>query len=164
MRNLAILADPVVVFANSMVGYVGAVLGVIGIASLAFFNLQAMAAKAHRHWDADIERIIATQQVKKQSLELATLARTDRSALTEGSGPRIAALTTGARDDQGFAFSTETTGLGAGSVQRPKTPGAKRSGKRTDRKRQHFIPAAFATLPKFASTAAATTTTLFRLR
>jgi hypothetical protein len=140
-----------------LVGYVGAVLGVIAIASIAVFNLQGMAAKAHRHWDADIDRIIATQQEKKQALDVA-LARGDIPGVASGAGPQV---TTGSIDDDDDdpAVTNEST------QQKPQS--GKKSGRRTDNKQrqQHYVPAAFLTLPKFAATAAAATTTaLLRLR
>ena len=149
MRNLATkLTTPVI-------GYVGAVLGVMGIASVAVFTLQGMAAKAHRHWDADIDRIIATQQGKKRTADMAALARAD---IPGDDGPAIATLTTGSADDDDEPVLTRK------ETAQQKAQG-KKSGQRTDKqRRQHYIPTAFATLPKFAATAAATTTTLLRLR
>jgi hypothetical protein len=144
-----------------LVGYVGAVLGVIAIASIAVFTLQGMAAKAHRHWDADIDRIIATQQEKKQAIDVA-LARGGAPGVVRRAGPQIATLTTGSidDDDDDLALTNE-------EAAQQKAQSAKKSGRRGDKQQQqqrHYIPAAFATLPKFAATAAATTTTLLRPR
>jgi hypothetical protein len=148
-----------------IVGYVGAVLGVIAIASLAVFNLQGMAAKAHRHWDADIDRIIAAQQGKKQVTDGASVARGEipgAAGDASDAGPQIAALTTGSIDDD----DDEPAATNDESTQK-KAQSGKKSPRRTDKQRQqqqHYIPAAFTTLPKFAATAAVTTTTLLRLR
>jgi hypothetical protein len=149
-----------------VVGYVGAVLGVIAIASLAVFNLQGMAAKAHRHWDADIDRIIATQQGKKQVTDGASVARGEipgAAGDASEAGSQIATLTTGSIDDD----DDEPAATNDESTQK-KVQSGKKSPRRTDKQRQqqqqHYIPAAFATLPKFAATAAVTTTTLLRLR
>jgi len=151
MRKLATnLKTPVV-------GYVGAVLGVIAIASFAVFTLQGMAAKAHRHWDADIDRIIATQQGKKRTMDVAALARADVPGIQNDEGVQIAALTTGPVDDD------DEPALAQAPTQQRAQSG-KKSSPRADKPRQHYIPTAFATLPKFAATAAATTTTLLRLR
>ena len=80
--------------ANPVVGYVGAVLGVIAIASIAVFTLHGMAAKAHRHWDADIDRIIAQQQAKK----LDTVAQAEIPNFNDA-GPQVTALTRAAVED-----------------------------------------------------------------
>lgn len=141
--------------ANPIFGYFGAVFGVIAVASIAFFNLQGMAAKAHRHWDADIDRIVAQQQEKRHEMEMAALARAEHPA----AGPQIAALTTNSVDDDDDPLDSRD----AAQSKEIKQNG-KKNAKRGDRRRQHFLPTAFATLPKFASTAAATTTTLLRLR
>ncbi|HET7678522.1 MAG TPA: hypothetical protein VFK79_00125 [Xanthobacteraceae bacterium] len=145
--------------ANPAVGYVGAVLGVIAIASIAVFNLHGMAAKAHRHWDADIDRIIAQQQAKK--LDTATLARAEIPDDGD-TRPQIAALTRDAieEDEDELAFSSEEA-----KSKKAQNPSSKKYSRRAERRRQHYMPAAFLTLPKFAATAAATTTTtLLRLR
>jgi hypothetical protein len=135
------------------------VLGVIAIASIAVFNLHGMAAKAHRHWDADIDRIIAQQQAKK--LDTTALARAE---IPEDSDtrPRIAALTRDAieEDEDELAFSNEEA-----KSKKAQNPTSKKYSRRAERRHQHYMPAAFLTLPKFAATAAATTTTtLLRLR
>jgi hypothetical protein len=145
--------------ANPAVGYVGAVLGVIAIASIAVFNLQGMAAKAHRHWDADIDRIIAQQQAKK--LDTTALARAEIPD-DRDTRPRIAALTRDAieEDEDDLAFSNEEA-----KSKKAQNPTSKKYSRRAERRPQHYMPAAFLTLPKFAATAAATTTTtLLRLR
>jgi hypothetical protein len=148
---MSILAKPVV-------GYVGAVLGVIVIASLAVFSLQGMTAKAHRHWDADIDRIIARQQAKKQGA--VKLARAETPGVQSDVGPPIAALTREPlQQNEEAAASNERT-----STQKLRPQAGKKSSRPPERRQQqqHYIPAAFATLPKFAATA--TTTTLFGLR
>ena len=142
--------------ANPVVGYVGAVLGVIAIASIAVFTLHGMAAKAHRHWDADIDRIIAQQQAKK--LDTASPARTEIP--DNNARPQIATLTrsSGEDDEDEPALSNEQA-----KSKKLQNPSGKKNNRRTER-RQHYIPPAFATVPKFAATAAATTTVLLRLR
>jgi hypothetical protein len=140
--------------ANPVVGYVGAVLGVIAIASIAVFNLHGMAAKAHRHWDADIDRIIAQQQAKK--LDTVVLARADIPNVSDA-GPWVAALTRDAiEDDEDDLAFTNEEGVKSKKLQ---NPGSKKNSRRAERQHQHYIPAAFLTLPKFAASAAATTTT-----
>jgi hypothetical protein len=138
--------------ANPVVGYVGAVLGVIAIASIAVFNLHGMAAKAHRHWDADIDRIIAQQQAKK----LDTVAQAEIPNFSDA-GPRVTALTRDAiEDDEDDLASSNEEGVKSKKVQ---NPGSKKNSRRAERQREHYVPAAFLTLPKFAASAAATTTT-----
>jgi hypothetical protein len=143
---------------SPVVGYISAVLGVIAIASVALFTLHGMAAKAHRHWDANIDRIIAQQQAKK--LDTAVLAR---AGIPDNSNarPQIAALTRGAieEDEDELAFSNEEA-----ESKKLQNPSGKKYSRRADRRRQHYIPAGFATVPKFAATAAANTTILLRLR
>jgi hypothetical protein len=143
---------------SPVVGYVSAVLGVIAIASVAVFTLHGMAAKAHRHWDADIDRIIAQQQAKK--LDTAVHARAEIPD-DSNARPRIAALTRGAieEDEDELAFSNEDA-----KSKKLQNPGGKKYSRRADRRRQHYIPTAFVTMPKFAATAAANTTVLLRLR
>jgi len=150
---MSILAKPVV-------GYVGAVFGVMAVASVAVFNLQGMAAKAHRHWDADIDRIIARQQAKKQGM--IALARVETPGVASDAGPQIAAFARVPleQDDEEPAVSND----GIGTAKAP-AQAAKKSSRRAERRppqQQHYIPAAFANLPKLATTTA--TTTLFRLR
>jgi hypothetical protein len=145
--------------AKPVVGYVGAVLGVISIASFAVFNLQGMTAKAHRHWDADIDRIIARQQAKKYGM--VALARTETPGVRSDVAPQIAALTTEPREEEDDDDAVSNDGIGTQKVQ---SQAGKKASRRTERRQQHYIPAAFATLPKFAGTAATTTTTLLRLR
>ena len=143
--------------ATPAVGYVGAVLGVIAIASVAVFTLHGMAAKAHRHWDADIDRIIARQQAKK--LDTASPARTEIP--DNNARLRTATLTrsAGEDDEDEPALSSEEA-----KSKKLQNPSGKKYNRRSERQRQHYIPPAFATVPKFAATAAATTTVLFRLR
>ncbi|MEA2984920.1 MAG: hypothetical protein QOD94_1174 [Alphaproteobacteria bacterium] len=146
-------------FASPVVGYVSAVLGVIAIASVAVFTMHGVAAKAHRHWDADIDRIIAQQQAKKLDTEATVRAE----ASDDGDArPQTATLTRGAAEDDDeddLAFSTEEA-----KSKKLQNPGSKKNGRRTERRSQHYIPAAFATVPKFAASAAATSTVLLRLR
>jgi hypothetical protein len=145
---MSILAKPVV-------GYVGAVLGVIVVASLAIFSLQGMAAKAHRHWDADIDRIIARQQAKKQ--ETVKLARAETPGVQSDVGPQIAAPAREPQHNEEFAAGSDRI-----SAQKIQRQAGKKSSRRLERRQQHYIPAAFTNLPKFAATA--TTTTLLGLR
>jgi hypothetical protein len=145
-----------------VVGYVGAVLGVIAVASLAVFNLQGLAAKSHRHWDADIDRIIARQQAKKQGL--VALARAETPGVVSDVGPQIAALAREPllEDDKEAALGNE--GIAPAKAQMHAT---KKSSRRANRQpqQQHYVPTAFAMLPIFTTPATATTTTtLFRLR
>jgi hypothetical protein len=148
-----------------VVGYVGAVLGVISIASFAVFNLQAMAAKGQRHWDADIDRIIARQQAKKHGM--IALARAETPGVQNDAGPQFAALTTEPleEDNDEAAVSAVSAvsndGIGPQKVQ---SQVGKKSTRRPERRQQHYIPAAFATLPKFATTAAMITTTISTTR
>jgi hypothetical protein len=147
--------------AKPVVEYMAAVLGVIAIASLAASQLHATAAKTHRHrdaqvWDANIDRIIAQQQEKKRLIQLAASGQVEIPA--EETGRQIAALTRGSLED-------DDVDDGPQKAAPKKAQGDKKSTKRTDRRRQQYIPVAFATLPKFAiTTAASTTTTLLRLR
>ena len=144
--------------ASPVVGYVGAVLGVIAVASVAVFTLHGMAAKEHRHWDADIDRIIARQQAKKP--DTAVLARA-KIPDDIGARPQIATLTRSAieGDQDGLAFSTEEA-----KSKKLQNPSGKKYSRRAERRRQHYIPAAFAIVPKFAATAAANTIVLLRVR
>src|SRR6476619_7054423 len=133
----------------------------MAVASLAVFNLQGMTAKAYRHWDADIDRIIARQQAKKQGM--VALARVETPGVESDAGPQIVALTReSVEEDEEAAVSDD----GIGTRKAP-SQAAKKYSRRTERRppqQQHYIPTAFATLPKFATSTATTTTTLFRLR
>ena len=151
---MSILAKPVV-------GYVGAVLGVIGVASVAVFSLQGMAAKAHRHWDADIDRIIARQQAKKQGM--VALAHVETPGVESDAGPQIVALSREPLEEEDEEAAASDNRIGTAKVP---SQFNKKYSRRAERRppQQHYIPAAFATLPKFAGTAATTTTTLLRVR
>ena len=130
----------------------------MAIASIAVFTVRGMTAKAHRHWDADIDRIVARQQAKK--LEMVTLSDAETPALQSDAGPQIAALISEplqAEDD-------DLAATNASDSQKVRNQVRKKSIRRADRRHPHYVPVAFATLPKFALTAIATTTTLFRLR
>src|SRR5688572_15066334 len=74
-----------------VVGYVSVVLGVITIAAIAIFNLRGTPTKAHRHWDADIHRIIARQQAKKQDSN--SVPRTALPGIADEGAPQLAVLT-----------------------------------------------------------------------
>ena len=168
------------ILTNPVAGYVGAVLGVIAVASFAVFNLHGMAATAHRHWDADIDRIIAQQLAKKQDAaqDAAMAAAFAPVAIAEGEKsdvrPTAAAFTSDSLDQdedpvtqaKGAVTKNDDAGKDeAGSHPRKAhNQNGKKAHRRADRRRQHYIPAVLATLPKFAATAAATTTTLLRLR
>src|SRR5258708_87832 len=132
---MSILAKPVV-------GYVGAVLGVIAVASLAVFNLQGMTAKAYRHWDADIDRIIARQQAKK--LGRVALARVETPGVESDAGLQIAALTREPLEEDEEAAAGDD-GIGTAKVPNHVN---KKSSRRAERRppppqqQQHYIPAA----------------------
>jgi hypothetical protein len=147
MRNLA----------APVVGYVATVLAVIGIASAGVFNLTGMTAKAQRGWDADIDRIVARQQERKRLVELASIERIGPPVrIAARAEPEVAtALPTGSIED----VEADPRDTGPQKVQ---NQGTKKPGRRGERRREHFIPAAFVTLPKFAATTAAST--LLRLR
>jgi hypothetical protein len=144
-------------WATPAIGYLSTVIGVIAIASLSVLTLQGMTAKAQRHWDADIDRIVAKQQAKKPGIVLASLARTDTTGSTSDVAPGIMTVTTGpASEDESRVRNGDTT--------KPKmqNQNGKKYNRRADKWRQHYVPAAFVTLPKFAATVA--TTTLLRPR
>jgi hypothetical protein len=139
---------------RAIIGYVAAVLGVIAIASVAVFDMRGMAAKAHRHWDADIDRIVAHQQVKRQLIALASAESPD---VQSDAGPQIAGLTIEpieAEDD------VAPVGNDSGS-QKVQNRSGKKYGRRADRRRQ--VAPANATLSNLAAVALAPIT-LFRLR
>jgi hypothetical protein len=135
--------------ATPAVGYVSAVFGVIAVAYLAVFNLQGMAAKAQRHWDAEIDRIIAKQQEKKRLLESTAPGQVDPKSVPNAE-PSATTLTTGSV----VLESVDT--IDAVGPQKVRNQIGKRHGRRAERS-QHFLPTAFVTLPKFAANAAATT-------
>jgi hypothetical protein len=132
--------------ASPLTGYVGTVLGVIAIASLASFSLQNMSAKAQRHWDADIDRIIAKQQEKKRGTDVASLEPIGISTDVADESASVSAVSTGSISKTEQAMSR-------------KSGNGRRAARRSDRRHQHYVPTAFAALPKFAVTA---TTTLLR--
>jgi hypothetical protein len=144
--------------ARPVFGYLGAVLGVMAIASIAVFTVRGMAAKAHRHWDADIDRIVARQQAKK--LEMVTLSEAETPVMQSSAGPQIAALISAPLE----AEEDDLAATHEGDTQKVRNPVRKKSIRRADRRHPHYVPVAFANLPKFAVAAIATTTTLFRLR
>jgi hypothetical protein len=136
---------------------VATVLAVIGIAAAGVVNLYGMTAKAHRDWDADIDRIIARQQEKKRLVEMASLERGDLpgARLDVDAEPAVAAaLTTGSFEDSDAEPQEQVN-------QKTQTSAGKKTSRRVARRGDHFVPAAFVTLPKFA---AAATSTLLRLR
>jgi hypothetical protein len=114
-----------------------------------------MTAKAHRSWDADIDRIIAKQQEKRRLVELAALGQTDPDRVANDAQPPAAELSAAS------AVEEENDDQAQAAPQRTQTQNGKRPGRRVAQRGKHFIPEAFVTLPKFA---AATTSTLLRLR
>lgn len=148
--------------ANPVAGYVGAVLGVIAVASVAVFNLQGTAAKTQRHWDAEIDLIIARQQAKKQDMDTAVVsAHAEIPDEESDAGPQFAVFATGSiqEDEDEPAFTNE-----GAAAQKVQNQIGKSHGWRGDERRKRHISSALATVPKFAAAAAAATTTLLRLR
>jgi len=142
---------------RAIVGYIAAVLGVIAIASIAVFDVRGMAAKTHRHWDADVDRIVAHQQVRKH---LIALASAEVPGVQSDAGPQIAGLTVEALEAE---EDEAVVGSESGS-QKLQNRSGKKYSRRADRRRQHQVaPPANATLPKLAAVALAPLT-LFRLR
>ncbi len=136
--------------ANSAFGYTGAVVGVIAVASVAAFNLQGVTAKAQRHWDADVDRIVAKQQEKKRLVEWAAFGQADPRGVRDD-GIETAVLTTSSVDAGSLLDTFDVIG-----PQKAQAQSAKKITHRTERRPQHFIPTAFVTLPKFAASATAT--------
>jgi hypothetical protein len=139
----------------SAFSYTGAVVGVIAVASVAAFNLQGVAAKTQRHWDADVDRIVAKQQEKKRMAEWASAGQTDPRSVA-GEDIETAALATGSVDGGSILDTFDV--IGPKKVQAQPT---KKNYRQAERRTRHFIPTAFVTLPKFA---ASTTATVLKLR
>ena len=136
---------------SASVGYVLTVLAVIAIASLAVFQLYGASAKQGRDLDAEIDRIVAQYHEKKRLVAL-----TERE--TPPQVPPMAAVTTAsaATDDDVEARDQ------AAQKQIITAQSTKKLGRRANRRTEQFLPAAFASLPKFAASTAAST--LFRLK
>jgi hypothetical protein len=145
-----------------VVTYVATVLAVIGTATMAAFSLNAMTAKAHRSWDADIDRIIAQQQEKKRLMEMAAVERMESRVVFTKSQPAIAAdVISGPLDEDDELFETrESSEPQKAQSQNTPAPSGKKSAKRAA-KRKQYVPAAFVTFPRFA---VVTTSTILRLR
>jgi hypothetical protein len=141
---------------RAVIGYVAAVLGVIAIASVAVFDMRGMAAKTHRHWDADIDRIVAHQQIKRHLIALASAETPD---VQSDAGPPIAGLTTEPLEAE---ENEAAVGNESGS-QKVQNRNGKKYSRRADRRRQAQGAPANATLPNLAAVALAPIT-LFRLR
>ena len=136
------------------------VLAVLGVATGAVINLHEMTAKPTRDWDAEIDRIIAQQQEKKRLAALASPAPPSepaKLAAADAESQTAAEATTGAFEAQ----DSEAREQAAEKKAQTAAQSSKRPGRRNAR-RDHFLPAAFAHLPKFAATTAAST--LLRLR
>jgi hypothetical protein len=145
------------ILANPVAGYIGAVLGVIALASFALFDLRGTTAKTQRHWDAEIDRIISQQQEKKRDMDMAIFAWSEIPEPESDASPQILALPSGSAEYQAVSDETDS--------QRVQNHSSKKYSRRGDRRRHHDFVTDLVTLPKVAATAAATTTTtLLRLR
>ena len=141
-----------------VVGYLSVVLGVIAIAAIAVVNLRATPTKAHRHWDADIHRIIARQQAKKQ--DTMSVTRAALPDIAEEAVPQLAVLTSEPPPDrnEAAAIDSET------APQKVQRQSAKTQSRRTDRRQQYISKVFAAAVPKFVAIASARTTVVLRLR
>jgi peptidoglycan hydrolase CwlO-like protein len=144
-------------YVEARVGYFAMVLAVLGIATVAVFDLYASSAKANRDLDAEIDRIIAQQQQKKRLAALAAQPEaTGPVTLTAASGAELARAEelSGSLDENDVAREEAAEKKAQTAAQTSKRPG--RRGRR-----DHFLPAAFTNLPKFAAT---TASSFLRLR
>lgn len=142
-----------------VVGYVSVVLGVIAMAAIAVLNLRATPTKAYRHWDADIQRIIARQQAKKQ--DTISVTRTALPDIADEAVPQLALLTGEPPPDrnEAAAIDSET------SPQKAQRQSARKQIRRTERRHQQYASAVFAAaVPKFVAMTSARTTLVFRVR
>jgi hypothetical protein len=146
--------------APPVVNYVATVLAVIVTAGVAAFALNGMTAKAHRSWDADIDRIIAQQQEKKRLIEAAE--RVEPRLVYSKSQPDIAAdIISGPLDEDDELFEArEPSQPQKAQSQNAQARSGKKSAKRAA-KRKQYVPAAFVTFPRFA---VVPTSTILRLR
>ena len=126
------------------------------------FSLNAMTAKAHRSWDADIDRIVAKQQEKKRRTEMAALERAEPRAVIGVDQARVMAeVISGTFHNEDDVFvQRDRAPAQKAQTQNAQSSGAKKSGRRVA-KRHRYVPAAFMTMPKFA---VVTTSTILRLR
>jgi hypothetical protein len=146
-------------WATPAMGYLSAVIGVIAIASLSILTLHGMSAKAQRHWDADIDRIVAKQQAKKRGIVVASLARTETTGSANSSQSARVVAPGNTTIAAGPMSKDESTVRNEDTLQ-PKiqNPSGRKYNRRADgRRQQHYLPAVFISLPKFATTTVATT-------
>ena len=140
-----------------VVNYFATVLAVMATATAAAFALHAVAARAQRSWDADIDRIVARHQENKQRIETAALAAAQPHRVSAPDhGFVTAELISGTFDDAEF----QARHTARGQKTRPQNATGKKSNRRAV-KRYRYVPAAFVTFPRFA---AVTTSTILRLR
>jgi hypothetical protein len=126
MRYLTVLA-----------GYFILIFSVFGIAGAGISNLNEMSVKQNRELDAEINRMVAEHN--------------DRKLLVAFEGERGHGRKAAARETTGSAIpDSDATRQAAKNATSASVITSKRLGRR-GRNRDHFIPLAFASLPKFTA-------------
>lgn len=126
-------------YANVLVGYFAVTFAVLGIAGAGIGNLNGMTAKQNRELDAEINRLVAQHNERKQLVALADKSGGPRSSSRETTGS--------AGQDSGESQRQ----LAAKNATSASVVTARRSGRRGRNNSEHFIPLAFTSLPKFTA-------------
>jgi hypothetical protein len=148
-------------WATPVVGYVGAVIAVIALATLAGLHLRGSVNRAHRHWDAGVGRVIAQKQERRREMGSAALVSTASAAeaadRTRGkqpdNEPAIDEIAAGSMDGKAALAKEEEDVSKKAEDETRKKP-----SRRAQRKQQAAHATAFTNLPHLAVTAATATT------
>jgi hypothetical protein len=142
-------------WATPLVGYVGAVIAVMALATLAGLHLRGSVSRAHRHWDAGVPRVIAQQQQKRREMESTAMV----SAANAAEAPHLASDRAPPIDEIKSMDSKSVLAREEEDVsQKAQNESRKKSSRRAERKQQARPATAVTTLPHIAVTAAAATT------
>jgi hypothetical protein len=137
---------------TAQAGYLIMVFVVLGTAWAAVAHLYENNAKPTRHWNAEIDRIVAHQQEKKRMAALAVrLERIEplnlASAATEAGAEPAAARPVAAETNAHLQVAQKKAQTTAQTRKKP--------SRRNGHGRRQFVPATFVELPKFAVATAA---------
>jgi hypothetical protein len=140
-----------------LVGYVGAVIAVIALATLAGLHLRGSVSRSHRHWDAGVGRVIAQQQERRRGMESATALVSPANAAEGWNFANDRESQIDQADAESLDGKTALANEEESVSRRAQNESRKKSNRHAERKQQSAATG-FTTLPHLAVTAATATT------
>jgi hypothetical protein len=139
-------------WATSLVVYVGAVIAVMALATLAGLHLRGNVNRAHRHWDAGVPRVIAQQQQKRREMESTALVSTANAAeapdLTSDREPPLDEVAAQSLNGKATLAKEEES-----VAQKAQNESRRKNSRHVERKQQPGPVTAVTTLPQLVTTA-----------